>query len=228
MAGREPTTREMPRLRLPSPYSPGRPLPEPPADKGPEKNSRLTAMTAIVLLVLLAVEGVTVLRITQLLNVHILVGMLLVPPVLLKMGSTFYRFARYYLGSPAYRRRGPPPPLLRLLGPVVVVTTVALFASGIALVFATRAGALRSDLLLLHKGSFVVWFGAMTLHVLAHILETAKLAPLDWYERTRSDVSGARLRQWAVAFSLAAGVPLGLLLMGRAGPWLAGFGYVHR
>ncbi len=228
MAGREPTTREMPRLRLPAPYSPARVLPPPPPDKGPEKNSRLTAMTAVVLLVLLAVEGVTLLRITQLLEIHILIGMLLVPPVLLKMGSTFYRFARYYLGSPAYRRRGPPPPLLRLLGPVVVTTTVALFASGIALVFATRAGSLRSDLLLLHKGSFVVWFGAMTLHVLGHLLETARLAPRDWYERTRADVSGARLRQWTVALSVAAGVPLGLLLMGRAGPWLAGFGYVHR
>ncbi len=197
-------------------------------DRGPEKNSRLTAMTAVVLLVLLAAEGVTVLRITQMLSLHVFIGMLLVPPVLLKMGSTSYRFARYYLGSPAYRRKGPPPPLLRALGPVVVLTTIVLLASGIALVFVTTAGSLRNELLLAHRGVFVLWFGAMTVHVLGHVLETARVAPRDWYDRARSDVAGARLRQWVVAASVASGVPLGLLLMGRAGPWLAGFGYVHR
>ena len=46
---------------------------------------------------LLAVIGVTILRIGQLLSVHLFVGMLLIGPVLLKMGSTGYRFLRYTL-----------------------------------------------------------------------------------------------------------------------------------
>jgi hypothetical protein len=54
----------------------------------------LTAATAAVLLVLLATEGVTVLSIRKLLSVHVLVGMVLVPPVVLKLGSTGYRFVR--------------------------------------------------------------------------------------------------------------------------------------
>lgn len=186
-------------------------------DPGVEGNSRLTATTAVVLLVLLAVEGVTVLRVHTLLRVHVLVGMMLVPPVLVKVGSTLYRFGRYYIGAPAYRRKGPPPPLLRVLGPVVVITTLTVLASGVALVLAGPAW--RPDALFVHKASFVIWFAAMVIHVLGHILETARLAPRDWARRTRADVAGARLRQWLVAGSVAAGLPLGLLLMNSASNW---------
>jgi len=189
----------------------------PRSDRGVEANARLTAMTASVLLVLLAVEGLTLLRIRQLLALHILIGMVLVPPVCLKLGSTFYRFARYYLGSPAYRRKGPPHPVLRMLGPVVAVTTLSLLASGIALLFVPTSS--RGPLLLLHKASFVLWFAAMVVHVLGHIRDTARLAPRDWMKRTQADISGAGLRQWAVAGSVALGIPLGILLMSRAGSW---------
>lgn len=187
---------------------------------GVEPNARLTAATAAVLLVLLAVEGATIVRLRPLLPVHVFVGMLLVPPVLLKIGSTTYRFARYYLGDPAYRRKGPPPLVLRLLGPLVVITTAALFASGIALMVVPQS--LRGEVLTLHKASFVIWFGAMTVHVVGHIAETARLAPLDWMKRARADVKGAAWRQWAVAGSIALGVPLGLLLLGQASTWFNG------
>jgi hypothetical protein len=33
--------------------------------------------------------------------------------------------------------------------------------------------------LLLYRASFVLWFGAITIHVLGHVLETARLASLD-------------------------------------------------
>ncbi len=56
--------------------------------------------------------------------------------MLLKLGSTGYRFARYYTGNPAYVQKGPPPLALRLLAPGVVLTTLALFGTGIALLFA--------------------------------------------------------------------------------------------
>ena len=38
---------------------------------------------------------------SQLLWVHLFVGMVLIGPVLLKMASTGYRFARYYTANPA-------------------------------------------------------------------------------------------------------------------------------
>jgi hypothetical protein len=138
--------------------------------------------------------------------------MLLVPPVLLKLGSTGWRFARYYRGAPAYRRKGPPPSFLRVLGPVVVILTVILFASGIALLLAPHS--LRQNLMFVHKASFVLWFAAMTIHVLGHLVDTARLAPRDWATRTRRDVSGATARQWAVAASLVLGAGLGLLMLG--------------
>ena len=74
-----------------------------------EANARLTSGTAVVLLVPLAAEGITILRIRGLISVHVFIGMLLVPPVLVKTCSTVYRFARYYLGAPGFRRKGSPP-----------------------------------------------------------------------------------------------------------------------
>jgi hypothetical protein len=190
----------------------GRPRRSPEA--GVESNSRLTGATAAVLLVLLAAEGVTVLRVRSLLGLHVFLGMVLVPPVSLKIGSTTWRFVQYYRGAPAYRRKGPPPSWLRLLGPVVVIITVVLLASGIVLVVGPHS--LRPSMLFLHKASFVLWFGAMTIHVLGHLLETARLAPLDWARRARRDVAGASARQWALATSLVVGIGLGMLFLGPA------------
>ena len=75
------------------------------ADAAVAGNARLTAANAAVLLVLLAAEGVTILRVRQLLSPHVFIGVVLIPPVLLKVASTTWRFARYYTGAPAYRRK---------------------------------------------------------------------------------------------------------------------------
>jgi hypothetical protein len=192
---------------------------------GPEGNARLTGSTAAVIFVLLAAEGFTILRVHSLLTPHVFIGMLLVPPVLLKMGSTFWKFGRYYLGAPEYRRKGPPPLGLRLLGPIVVVLTVSVFATGIVLLLGPAS--VRSQMQFLHKATFIVWIGAMALHVLGHLLDTARLAPRDWLPRTRQQVDGASLRQWSVAASVALGLVLGVIVVPRIGPWLAA-GAVHR
>jgi hypothetical protein len=187
-------------------------------DTGVESNARLTGGTAAALLVLFGIEGYTVLSVRSLLSMHVFVGMLLVPPVLLKIGSTGWRFVRYYRGAPAYRRKGPPPAVLRLLGPAVVVLTVLLLASGIALVLGPHAW--RDRLLFVHKASFVLWLGVMTIHVLGHLLETARLAPRDWVRRSRRDVAGAGARQWALVASLALGAVLGAALLPSANRYL--------
>ena len=71
-------------------------------------NERLTGSTGAVLFVLLFVEGVTILSLDALMPLHVLVGIALIPPVLLKLASTGYRLARYYTGDATYVRRGPP------------------------------------------------------------------------------------------------------------------------
>ena len=189
------------------------------ADAGVAANARLTAFNAVVLLVLLMAEGVTILRVRELLTPHVFIGMVLIPPVLLKVASTGWRFARYYRGAPAYRRKGPPLLLLRLLGPVLVLLTLVLLATGVGLLLASSSW--LPLLLKVHKVSFVLWFGAMTIHVLGHIGEVFRLAPRDWLRRTRRDVSGAAPRQWLIAASLVAGGALGFLLLSHVGHWLA-------
>lgn len=147
-----------------------------PGHGGPAGNARLTAWTGLVLLVLLAAEGLTILQIHQLVRWHIVIGVLLIPPALLKTGSTGWRIARYYAGARPYRAAGPPPAMLRLLGPLVVLSTLAVLASGLALVplglessrtpITTVAGQGISPLTI-HQLCFVVWFVLTTVHVLA-------------------------------------------------------------
>jgi hypothetical protein len=185
---------------------------------GVESNSRLTATTAAVLFVLFAAEGVTVLRVHSLLRAHVFIGMLLVPPILVKIASTGWRFARYYSGAPEYRRKGPPKAVLRLLGPFVVVLTVVLFASGIALLIGPNSD--RQTLLFVHKASFVLWSVALAVHILGHIVETARVAPRDYLRRSRGEIAGAAARQWTVAGSLVVGVLLGLIMLGQVSGYL--------
>ncbi len=186
---------------------------------GVAANARLTAAVAAALLLLLAAEGATIPFIGSLLGPHIFIGMLLIPPVALKLVSTGYRFARYYTGSPPYVRKGPPHPALRLLAPGVVLTTLALFGTGVALLMAGPPG---ETLIFAHKVSFIAWVVLMTVHVLGHLLEVPALAIPDW---RRAGTGGARLagsglRVIALGTTLLAGVALAGLTISAAGPWL--------
>ncbi|MGN6254982.1 MAG: hypothetical protein ACTHO8_08400 [Solirubrobacterales bacterium] len=182
-------------------------------------NARLTAAAAAALLVLLAAEGATIPFIGQLLGPHVFIGMLLIPPVLLKLGATGYRFARYYTDDEPYVRRGPPPLALRLLAPGVVLTTLALFGTGVALLFAGPPG---STLIFAHKLSFIAWFGLMSIHVLGHLLEVPALAVADWRRAgpVEARLAGAGMRTMALGGSLLAGTAIAILSLSAARPWL--------
>jgi hypothetical protein len=146
-----------------------------------EANARLTATTGIVLLSLLAVEGATLLSIRRLLPVHLAVGLMLIPLVLLKLASTGRRFAGYYLGDARYRAAGPPPILLRLIGPLVVLSTVGLLGTGVELwLFGTSFGEIW---LTAHKATFVLWLGLMAIHVVGHLEQAPTLVLRDAGER---------------------------------------------
>jgi hypothetical protein len=192
-------------------------------------------MTGAVLLVLLAVEGFTILRIGRLLTLHFFLGMLLLGPVALKAGSVLYRFARYYSGNAPYRRKGPPAPLLRLLGPVIILLTAAVFGTGVLLAVTGPAG--RGSWLFLHKASFVLWFCAMAVHVLAYLPRLPRLLSAEARGVTLQegsggqDGSGRHARRVAEALggrgtrlalliaSLLAGLVIALLTVHLAGQW---------
>ena len=175
---------------------------------GVDANERLTASNALVLLVLLALEGATLVAVRQLLVPHVFLGFLLIPPVALKLGSTGWRLLRYYRGSEPYVRRGPPHPFLRfVVAPLVVVSTISLFASGAAVVATGGHGLLLG----LHKASFIVWVGSMSVHVLWHVWKLPRLA-LD-------RLPGRGLRLAAVGAALAAGLVLAVVTLPLADHW---------
>jgi len=185
--------------------------------RGPAGNSRLTATTGVVLLALLAVEGATLISLGPLLPAHVFVGVLLIPPVLLKLASTGYRFLRYYAGSRAYRLAGPPATLLRMLGPAVIAATVALFGSGVAmLVLGPGDGWVVS----VHKASFVVWVIVTAVHVLGHVLHIPGLASAD-FRAPHALRQGSALRRAAVAAALVAGLVLAVVAVQYTAPWQA-------
>ncbi len=183
-----------------------------------EANARLTALAGSVLFVLLAALGVTIVGIHRLLTAHACLGLLLVGPLAVKLGSTGWRFVQYYRGNADFRRAGPPAPLLRALAPVVVLTTLTVFGTGVALLFLQPARA--SAVVTVHKVSFIVWFAVMTVHVVAYAPRAV--------QRTVADIAGwgppAALatrtrRQVLVAASVVAGIGLGLAGIGWIHPW---------
>lgn len=179
-------------------------------------NARLTAMTGITLLVLLFIEGLTIPAIRLLLVPHIFVGFLIIPPLVLKFGSTGYRFVRYYTGHAQYRAAGPPNPLLRLIAPLLVLSVVILIASGIMLlVSGPQDGVWRR----IHILSFIGWFGVMTVHVLAYAGRAIRLTWVDLVSR-RQAVAGAMTRRSLLVASLVLGVAVALALLPLDTTWV--------
>lgn len=186
---------------------------------GVDGNERLTAEAGALLFVLLAALGLTIPAVRQLIYEHVFLGMLLIPPVLLKLGATGYRFARYYTRNPAYRRAGPPTPLLRAIAPLVVASTVAVFGTGVMLlVLGPSAGVWRG----LHKVAFAAWFVVTSVHVLAYMWRVPRLAAPDWRGGGGDRLGGRLHRRVLLGGALAAGVVLASTTVQYAAAWTSG------
>ena len=179
-------------------------------------NELLTAATGVVLLVLLAVEGLTIIFLGPLLVVHLLVGMALVPPTMLKLSSTGYRFARYYAGTARYVHRGPPPVVLRLTAPLLVVTTLGVLATGVVLLIAGPST--RDPLVLIHKVTFFAWLAVFGVHLVGHLPRIPRAVRVDYGPGTSH--GGARGRRLVVALALVAGVALAAAVAPDVPAWL--------
>jgi hypothetical protein len=181
-------------------------------------------MTGLVLIVLLAVLGVTIIRIGQLLWLHLFLGLVLIGPVALKLASTGYRFVRYYTSNVAYVRKGPPAMPLRLLAPLVVLLTLGVFASGVALLLIGPGS--RGPLVLVHKVFFIAWIAVTAVHVLGHLREILGLLG-----RARGAVArplaGSRGRGGALLLALAGGLLLAVALLGQFPAWTHATGWHH-
>ena len=121
--------------------------------------------------------------------------MLLIPVVSLKLASTGWRMLRYYRRNEEYVSLGPPPIVLRaIVAPVLMLSTLVLFGTGTALLV---LGQTDGTIAGLHKASFIVWFGAAGVHVLAHVAKLPRLL--------RARAAGAGLRVALAAGAVAAG-----------------------
>ena len=155
---------------------------------------------------------------------HLFLGLLLLPPLALKLASTGWRFLRYYAGDKLYRHEGPPRLLLRLLAPFLIASTLVLFGSGIALAVVGH-GAVW---FVVHIVSFGVWGLLMIVHVLAYSARTLRVGTADWHRSRERVVAGARRRRAALGGAVLAGVIVALATYPVQQNWLSHRGRRHR
>jgi hypothetical protein len=184
---------------------------------GTEGNEILTSAAAVVLAVLLVAEGITIVHMRGLLSAHMFIGLVLIPPVMVKLGSTGYRMVSYYAGSRPYRLKGPPLLPLRLMAPLLVASTLAVLASGVALL---AAGHKSSTALTIHKLSFIVFGVLLAVHFLAYVPRVVRSLRADWGTARRRAVPGAGARAMLLAAAVGGGAALALALL----PTILGYG----
>jgi hypothetical protein len=184
---------------------------------GAAVNAKLIAWTGVALLLLLAAQGITILRIGELVTWHILIGLLLIPPALLKIATTMWRMVGYYARRPGYRAQNPPILLMRLLGPLVVLSTLALLTTGV-ITAAEGAAHSREPLiagfsaLKLHQTIFWVWLVVTGLHVLGRLIPAWQI--ISGAASRHLKVPGASLRIGAFVATALVSITLGALVHG--------------
>jgi hypothetical protein len=196
-----------------------------PGDVGAIGNERLTALAGGTLLLLILIELLTLPSLRALLSPHVVAGLVLAGPLTVKLGSTGYRAARYYLHAPAFVRRGPPQLPLRILAIPLAVTSMLLVATGIGLMLTgpSSAGALVP----LHNLSALVWLPLIALHSLAYVRRVPELLTDDWSRAAPLVVPGRWLRLATTVFSLLGGVAAAVVLAPRATAWQGWDGFAQ-
>jgi hypothetical protein len=177
---------------------------------GTAGNEILTSAAAVPLVGLLVAEGITIVDMRGLLSAHMFIGLVLIGPVVLKLGSTGYRMVSYYSGSRAYRAKGPPRLPLRLIAPLLVASTIAVLASGVLLL---AAGHKSDTVLKIHQASFIAFGVLLVVHVLAYATRVMRSVRTDWSAARRRAVPGTGARAMLVAAALGGGAALALSLV---------------
>ena len=181
------------------------------AYSGVTGNQRLTAMAGAVLLLLTALVIATAAYAHGLLPLHIFVGVWLLGPLAVMIGTTGYRVFRYYTRSPAFVRRGKPLLALRLLAWLLLISTILVVASGLAL-FWTGPGFLP-----VHVFTALFWLPVVVTHAVAHTPRIPGLIADEW----RSPASGGWRRLAVMSTAVVGGVVAAILIQPVAAPMIA-------
>jgi hypothetical protein len=184
----------------------------------PVGNARLTTVVGVLVLVPVLVELLTIpLGIHSHMSLHVFVGLALIPPVLLKLASTGWRFTRYYTRQRDYLEHGAPQLAMRLLAPLFVVATIVLFSSGVAM------GVLHGHALViarrLHGPASVVWIVLFGIHALVY-LKRALIDSRREVTDAEPPVPGRRWRGYVIAAALAAGLVIGAATVPAQHHWV--------
>jgi len=185
----------------------------------PVGNARLTAIVGVLLLGPVAVEvGTILLGVHTFMSLHVFVGLALIPPVLLKLASTGWRFARYYTRKEAYVEHGAPQITMRLLAPLFVAATVVLFASGVAM------GILHGQALVvarrLHGPASVVWLVLFAIHALVYLKRALIGSSQELSAATGRSVPGRRARGYLIAATVVSGLIVGAATVPAQHRWV--------
>lgn len=184
-------------------------------------NERMIALVGTVLLVLIGVEIVIAAKMRVLMPIHIFVGVLLTFPLFVKIGSTGYRFLRYYTGSPAFVQKGPPRLVMRLLAPLLLLASLSLVTSGIILSLLSPTNGWSVWVLRLHALSVMCWLPLLALHVGVYIWRVPLLLLADWQKRATRRVPGREWRYAGTFVALLAGVGAAALFLPLTTSWTA-------
>jgi hypothetical protein len=185
----------------------------------PTGNERLTAIVGALLLVPIVVELATiVLGVHTFMSLHVFVGFVLIPAVLLKLASTGWRFARYYTRSEASRAHGPPTLGMRLLAPLFVAATVALFGSGVAMGLLHGHGLQIARRV--HGPASAIWIVLLGIHVLVYLRRTLVKASAEVFPVSRPAVRGVRGRGYVVTTAVIAGLVVGAATVPAQHHWV--------
>jgi len=142
------------------------------------------------------------------------------------LASTGYRFVRYYARDTTYLRKGPPELALRAMGPILVASTMAVFTSGIVLLFEGPRN--RALPLLIHKASFIVWLVFVGLHIVGHLPGFASaLRASSVSQEGLGTATGAAGRWIVLVGAIVGGVVLALALIPHFGVWTAPGAFPH-
>jgi hypothetical protein len=143
-------------------------------------------------------------------QVHFAIGFAIIPLLAVKLGSTGWRAASYYLRHEPYRSGGPPQLIPRLLAPLLAVSAVIATITGIVL---WALGRQRGTWATLHTDSVVVLAIVLALHTLIYLQRAIRASSggIAAVEITREE----RVMLWTLAVALVAAV----LAIGVEPPW---------
>jgi hypothetical protein len=109
-------------------------------------------------------------------TVHFYAGLMSIPFLLAKYGSTAFRFAGYYLRLPRFKKAGPPGLVSRIFSPLLALDFFVLYSSGLYMLFhyyysVTNVPPFEFKPVQLHLWASILAVPLVAIHLGSHLVE---------------------------------------------------------